>query len=107
MEYGLFDETPSIMFLDNRNFYVSTGAMLGKTTALSNFGYEQETKSSYIRLNDVVDYEADSKKSFIDLYVDDLFPAQLFYGNGILEEIARKYYQLWVTEFWFLKQYQV
>ena len=85
MEYGLFDETPSIMFLDNRNFYVSTGAMLGKTTALSNFGYEQETKSSYIRLNDVVDYEADSKKSFIDLYVDDLFPTQLFYGNGILE----------------------
>ncbi|MDA8805939.1 InlB B-repeat-containing protein [Opitutales bacterium] len=72
IERGLFDERPSAQFLDGRNL-----------SNLTNFGYELETPSDYIRLNNVVDYDPDPKKSFIELYIDDRFPAQLYYGNGV------------------------
>ena len=72
IERGLFDERPSAQFLDGRNL-----------SNLTNFGYDFETPSDYIRLNNVVDYDPDPKKSFIELYIDDRFPAQLFYGNGV------------------------
>ena len=67
IERGLFDERPSAQFLDGRNL-----------SNLTNFGYDFETPSDYIRLNNVVDYDPDPKKSFIELYIDDRFPAQLY-----------------------------
>ena len=77
IERGLFDERPSALFLDGRN--------VNRNAA---FGYELETASNYIRLNDVVDYDPDPKKSFIELYIDDRFPAQLYYGNGVTTGIT-------------------
>ncbi|MEK9773869.1 MAG: hypothetical protein VW576_09930, partial [Opitutae bacterium] len=74
IERGLFDERPDAIFLDGRNLFLNS---------ILDFGYEEENKSTYIRLNDVVDYDADSKKSYIELYIDDRFPTQLFYGNGV------------------------
>ena len=73
IERGLFNERPDAIFLDGRNL-----------SKVSVFGYEEEIKSTYIRLNDVVDYDADNKKSFIELYIDDRFPTELYYGNGVV-----------------------
>ncbi|MDG1356174.1 MAG: hypothetical protein P8P90_08005, partial [Opitutales bacterium] len=74
IERGIFDERPSAQFLDGRNL-----------SNLTNFGYEDENSSTYIRLNNFVSYDPDSKKSFIELYIDDRFPAELYYGNGIIQ----------------------
>ena len=65
-------ERPDAIFLDGRNL-----------SNVSNFGYEEENNSTYI-INDVVDYDADNKKSFIELYIDDRFPTELAYGNGVV-----------------------
>ena len=80
IERGLFDETPDAFFLDGRN--LQNGRFSG---ILQTFDYDTESKSSFIRLNDVVSYNADSKKSFIELYVDDRFPTQFYYGTSVID----------------------
>ena len=69
---GLFDECPHAYFLDGRNL-----------NRIVQFDYEEEEKFDGIRLNNVVRYDTDPKKSFIELYIDDRFPGQIYYGNGI------------------------
>ena len=94
IERGLFDETPDAFFLDGRN--LRNGRSSG---FLQTFDYDEETKSSFIRLNDVVSYNADSKKSFIELYVDDRFPTQFYYGTSIIDLNATplpKLFRHWV-----------
>ena len=79
IERGLFDESPEAFFLDGRNL------VNGRGNILQNFVYDTETRSNFIRLNDVVSYDADSKKSFIELYVDDRFPTQFYYGSSVID----------------------
>ena len=74
IERGLFYENPKIQILDKRNL---TGGGLG------NLEYDSETLSNYIRLNDKVDYDPEADRSFLELYVDDRFPEQLYYGVGV------------------------
>ena len=79
IERGLFDESPEAFFLDGRNL------VNGRGNILQNFVYDTESESNFIRLNNVVSYDPDSKKSFIELYVDDRFPTQFYYGSSVID----------------------
>lgn len=74
IERGLFTENPRIQILDGRNF------MMGLDDGLS---YDSEIAISDIRNNDSISYDPNPDKSYIELYVDDRLPAQLYYGEGI------------------------
>ena len=74
VERGLFDERPNVILLDGRN--------LSPRSGLTNFGYENEPQIDFIRMNNSAKYEADTQKSFIDLYIDEKFPSSLYYGTS-------------------------
>ncbi len=74
VERGLFDERPNVILLDGRN--------LSPRSGLTNFGYENEPQIDFIRMNNFAKYEADTQKSFIDLYIDEKFPSSLYYGTS-------------------------
>ena len=69
---GIFTEKPQVNLLDGRHFF--------DLNAKPHFVYDEENKSEYIRLNDDVNYDPVRNRSYIDLHVDDRFPAQLYYG---------------------------
>lgn len=68
--HGLFTENPVLEFYDERN--------------LNGWGfrtdYIDETASDYIRLNQKVTYDPEKDLSYIELFIDDRFPNQLYYG---------------------------
>lgn len=66
VERGLFDECPNVILLDGNNL-----------RNLNPFGYENDVDLDFIRMNNFAKYEADPKKSFIDLYIDEKFPTSL------------------------------
>jgi hypothetical protein len=71
LERGLFDERPNVILLDGNNL-----------RNLTSFGYERDVDLTFIRMNNFAKYEADPKKSFIDLYIDEKFPSSLYYGTS-------------------------
>ena len=80
LERGVFTETPMGEFRDGNN--------TGGTTPSSILGvaYLDESKSQYIRLNGKVDYDPDMEKSYLELYIDNRFPQQLYYGLGEINQ---------------------
>jgi hypothetical protein len=74
IERGLFEETPKIQLLDSRNI---SGDNIGR------LDYSTESPIQFIRNNDKIGYDPDTDKNYIDLYIDDNFSGQLFYGEGI------------------------
>ncbi len=69
---GIFTEKPQVNLVDGRHFF--------DLNPKPHFVYDEENKSEYILLNDDVDYDPVRNRSYIDLYVDDRFPEQLYYG---------------------------
>ena len=79
-ELGVFSETPVLEFHDERN--------------LNGWGlstdYVEETSSDFIRLNQKVSYDPERELSYIELYVDDRFPNQLYYGLDLVEDATSR-----------------
>ena len=71
LDSGLFSETPVLEYYDRRNL---SGFIESPTD------YVDEQGSDYIRLNRQVAYDPEKDLSYIELYVDDRFPNQLYYG---------------------------
>ena len=71
---GLFTETPVAQILD--------GALLNNVINIGNTERENPAQSAYIVRNSQIGYDPSSENSFIELYVDDRFPAQLYYSGG-------------------------
>ena len=95
---GLFIEQPSVSLLDGRNVKLS-GTIITKIETLeggreveskivsgvsvfTDFPYMDENLSSFIRLNGQVSYDPEKDRSYVELYIDDRFPNQLYYGMG-------------------------
>jgi hypothetical protein len=79
-ELGVFSETPLLEFHDERNL---NGWDLGTD-------YVEETSSDFIRLNQKVSYDPEREQSYIELYVDDRFPNQLYYGLDLVEDATSR-----------------
>ena len=72
MTRGLFEETPIVRLL-----YDAETSVRGEIT------YDQDDiLTDYIRLRNRSLYDPLRESSYIDLYIDDRFPNQLFYGYG-------------------------
>ena len=72
-ERGLFLETPIAEFFDGRNTN-------GGNKIVPFVDYVDENISEYIRLNGKVDYDPEEERSYIELFIDDRFPDQFYYG---------------------------
>ena len=72
-ERGLFLETPIAEFFDGRNTN-------GGNKIVPFVDYVDEDVSEYIRLNGKVDYDPEEERSYIELFIDDRFPDQFYYG---------------------------
>ena len=108
---GLFTEQPSIELLDGRNLSTvstlvvtmetleggrevitkqasgsSPFTLLGDSTA-GNFPFLEENASQYIRLNGNATYDAEQDLNYIELYIDDRFPQNLYYGIGQITDL--------------------
>ncbi|MDA7790543.1 hypothetical protein N8988_00625 [Opitutales bacterium] len=95
---GLFIEQPSVSLLDGRNAKIAITITYTEETLeggrevqskepsssspFEAFPYMDENLSSFIRLNGQVGYDPEKDRSFIELYIDDRFPNQLYYGIG-------------------------
>ncbi len=93
---GLFLEQPSIELFDGRNVRNSitstveietleggrsvTSKTASSSSPFSPFTYIDENLSDFIRLNGNVGYDDEKERSYIELYVDDRFPNQLYYA---------------------------
>jgi len=75
---GIFKEQPSVELWDSRNLSNNSGSL--------RFPYEEENASSFIRLNTKVGYSPIEEKNFLELYLDDRFPNQIYYGIGQITE---------------------
>ena len=75
---GIFKEQPSVEIWDSRNLSSNSGSL--------RFPYEEENASSFIRLNTKVGYSPIEEKNFLELYLDDRFPNQIYYGIGQITE---------------------
>ena len=101
---------------------VGPGVKLADATgAYKEFVYPNESNASFIRLNEfkeewqgkeklaqygLLKYDPEQDRCFhVDLYVDDLFPNQFYYGFGITDPITmrKQYFQKWVVKFMFPK----
>ena len=102
IERGLFLEDPAVYILDGSMLReVGPGVKLADATAAyGQFAYPKESNTSFIRLNEfkeewqgkeklsqygLLKYDPEQDRSYVDLYVDDLFPNEFYYGFGITD----------------------
>jgi hypothetical protein len=83
---SLFTEQPTVQILDGRNLF--EWKLQGGNRKIQDsrpewrINYLEEDASGYIRLNGDVEYDPEKDKSYIEIYVDDRFPNEFYYGIG-------------------------
>ena len=99
IERGLFLEDPRVYILDGQALKSVVGStkLPDAPDAYDAFAYPEEELAEFIRLNEfqegwegkgtfaqhgLLKYDAEADKAYVDLFVDDRFPDQFYYGYG-------------------------